>query len=192
MVRLVARTPLEGEPLGPAGGVVLTEAQIDQAFSVAPFRGKTAAVDAALRKACGLGFPPPNTALAAGAVRAVWSGRGRAIVIGTALPAAIHRIAAVTAQGDGIAALRVEGEAAVDVLARLVPVDLRPARFPPGTTVRTFVGHMAAQVTCLGPDLFEIMVMRSMGHTLVHEIRATAAMVAARRQPDGAPPPLMA
>lgn len=189
MVRLVARTPLEGEPLGRIGGIVLTEAEIGEAWSVAPFRGKAPSVDAALRKACGLGLPPPNTALVSGNMRALWSGRGRTLVIGAALPAAIRRNAAVTAQGDGLAALLVAGPSAGNVLARLVPVDLRPVPFPPGTTARTFVGHMAAQVTCLGPDLYEIMVMRSMGHTLVHEVRAAATMVAARDQGPGAQSP---
>jgi heterotetrameric sarcosine oxidase gamma subunit len=189
VVRLVARGALAGETLGPVGGVVLTEPEIGEAWSVAPFHGKEAAVGAALRKACGLGFPAPNTALAAGGVRALWSGRGRALVIGAPPPAGLGKLAAVTLQGDGIAALRVEGAMAETVLARLVPVDLRLARFPPGTTARSVVGHMAAQVTRLGPEEFEIMVMRSMGHTLVHEIRAAAEMVAAR---GPAAPPLSA
>lgn len=188
MVRLIARTPLQDEPLGPAGDVLLSEVEIGEAWSVAPFRGRESAVDTALRKACGLGFPPPNTALAAGAVRALWTGRGRALVIGTALPATLHRNAALTSQGDGIAALRVDGAACEAVLARLVPIDLRASVFPPGTTARTFVGHMAAQVTRLAPQTVEIMVMRSMGHTLVHEISAAARMVAARSR-ETAPPP---
>lgn len=188
MVRLVARSALAGEALGTVGGVVLTESEIAEAFSVAPFRGQEAAVDATLRKACGIGLPGPNTALASGRVRAVWSGRGRALFIGAPEPAGLRQISAVTWQGDGIAALLVEGAATVEVLARLVPVDLRAEGFPPGSTARTLVGHMAAQVTRTGPEGFEIMVMRSMGHTLVHEIRAAAVMVAAR---GTAAPPLL-
>jgi len=38
---------------------------------------------------------------------------------------------AVVDQSDGWAALRVTGAGAVDVLARLVPVDLRPQVFRP-------------------------------------------------------------
>jgi sarcosine oxidase subunit gamma len=89
-------------------------------------------------------------------------------------------LAAVTAQGDGIAALEVRGAAAEAVLARLVPMDLRAAVFPVGRTARTLVNHMAAQVTRVGENAFEIMVMRSMARTLVHELREAAEMVAAR------------
>jgi sarcosine oxidase subunit gamma len=39
---------------------------------------------------------------------------------------------------------------------------------------------MQAQVTRIGPQAFEIIVMRSMGHTLVHEVKQAARMVAAR------------
>ena len=112
--------------------------------------------------------------------RAIWMGWGRALVVGAALPAGIGEVAAVTEQGDGIAALRIEGEAVEAVLARLVPVDLRAGVFPEGTTARTLVGHMIAQVTRISPQAFEIMVMRSMGHTLVHEVKQAARMVAAR------------
>lgn len=180
MVRLVARTALADEDLGPVGGVLLTEVVLEQAWSVAPFRGQEGAVDAALRAAFGLGFPMPNKELRDDPHRVIWMGRGRALVVGAALPAGIGEVAAVTEQGDGIAALRIEGEAVEAVLARLVPVDLRAGVFPEGTTARTLVGHMIAQVTRIGPQAFEIMVMRSMGHTLVHEVKQAARMVAAR------------
>jgi len=180
VVRLVGRTALADEPLGPVGGVVLSEVEISEAWSVAPFRGREAAVDAAFRKAWGLGFPQPNEALGEGGRRVLWTGRGRALVCGSAVPVAVRKIAAVTFQGDGIAALGVEGGAVEAVLARLVPVDLSAAVFPTGRTARTFVGHMAAQVTRTGQEGFEIMVMRSMGRTLVHEVRRAAEMVAAR------------
>jgi sarcosine oxidase subunit gamma len=177
VVKLVALGAFGGAELGAVGGVVLTEVDVSGAVSVAPFAGQEAAVDAALR-ALGLGFPAVNQVVGTGAVRAVWAGRGRALVIGAAV--ALDGLAAVTEQGDGIAALVVEGAAAEAVLARLVPMDLRAGVFPVGTTARTLVNHMAAQVSRVGENAFEIMVMRSMGRTLVHELREAAEMVAAR------------
>lgn len=179
MVKLVARSALAGEEMGAVGGVVLREVDVAEAWSVAPFAGRTGEVDAALR-AVGLGFPAPNGVIWAGAARAIWAGRGRALIVGVGIPEGIQGLAAVTAQGAGIAALEVSGAQAEAVLARLVPVDLRAAVFPEGRTVRTMVNHMAAQVSRVGAEAFEIMVMRSMGHTLVHELRDAARMVAAR------------
>lgn len=182
MVRLVAKTPLADEVLGAVGGVVLTEVVLDRVWSVAPFQGQASAVDAALKTTLGTGLPNINKHLAStsGESRSIWAGRGRALVIAPALPGRVGEIAAVTEVGDGIAALRIEGAAVEAVLARLVPVDLRVRAFAEGTTARTMVGHMQAQVTRIGPQAFEIMVMRSMGHTLVHDLTQAARMVAAR------------
>jgi sarcosine oxidase subunit gamma len=179
VVKLVARSALQGEALGAVGGVVLSEADVAGAWSIAPFLGQTEAVDAALR-ALGLGFPAPGQVIAAGQARALWTGRGRALVEGVEIPPGIETLAAVTAQGDGIAALVISGPDAEAVLARLVPMDLRARAFPEGATARTMVNHMAAQVTRVGAQAFEVMVMRSMGHTLIHELREAAVMVAAR------------
>ncbi len=180
MVKLVARSPLAGETLGPVGDVVLSEADVSLATSIAPFAGRAREVDALLRGALGIGLPAPAETLQAGGVRALWTGRGRALVIGAAMPDGLAAMAAVTEQGDGIAALVITGPAAEEVLARLVPIDLRAASFPLDRTARTLVGHLSAQVTRVGQDAFEVMVMRSMGRTLVHEIAAAARMVAAR------------
>lgn len=177
MVKLVALGAFEGVALGAVGGVTLAEVDVAGAVSVAPLAGQGATVDAAL-KAVGLGFPAPNQVVGTGARRAIWAGRGRALVIG-GVPA-LDGIAAVTEQGDGIAALVVQGAAVEAVLARLVPMDLRLRAFPAGATARTFVNHMTAQVTRVAEDAVEIMVMRSMARTLVHELREAAEGVAAR------------
>ncbi len=166
MVKLVALGAFEGVTLGAVGGVVLSEVDVAGAVSVAPLAGQEAAVDAALR-AVGLGFPAPGQVVGSGDRRAIWAGRGRALVIG-GVPG-LDGLAAVTEQGDGIAALVVQGATVEAVLARLVPMDLRLRAFPVGATARTFVNHMTAQVTRVAEDAVEVMVMRSMARTLVHE-----------------------
>jgi heterotetrameric sarcosine oxidase gamma subunit len=179
VANLIARNPCEGLLPVTIGSVTISEVLIDRMASVAPFRGKEAAVSEALMTACGIAFPAPNRTTSKGAVRAVWAGQGRANLIGCDLPD-LSGLAAVTDQGDGVAAVKIEGDGAEAVLARLVPLDLRAASFKRGHTARSLVNHMTASITRLGPKSFEVMVMRSMAQTLVHELTEAAEGVAAR------------
>jgi heterotetrameric sarcosine oxidase gamma subunit len=179
VANLIARNPCEGLLPVTIGSVTISEVLIDRMASVAPFRGKEAAVSEALKTACGIAFPAPNRTTSKGAVRAVWAGQGRANLIGCDLPD-LSGLAAVTDQGDGVAAVKIEGDGAEAVLARLVPLDLRAASFKRGHTARSLVNHMTASITRLGPKSFEVMVMRSMAQTLVHELTEAAEGVAAR------------
>ncbi len=179
MANLLARTPCEGLLPVTIGSVTLSEVVIERMAAVAPFKGKEGAVSAALKEACEIAFPAPNRTSSKGDARAVWAGQGRANVIGCGLPD-LSGLAAVTEQGDGVAAVKIEGDGAEAVLARLVPLDLRAATFKRGHTARSLVNHMAASITRLGPKSFEVMVMRSMAQTLVHELTEAAEGVAAR------------
>jgi heterotetrameric sarcosine oxidase gamma subunit len=179
VANLVARTPCEGLLPVTIGSVTLSEVVIERMAAVAPFKGKEGAVSAALKEACDIVFPAPNRTSSKGDARAVWAGQGRANVIGCDLPD-LSGLAAVTDQGDGVAAVKIEGDGAEAVLARLVPLDLRAATFKRGHTARSLVNHMAASITRLGPKSFEVMVMRSMAQTLVHELTEAAEGVAAR------------
>lgn len=179
MAKLIAKTPCEGLLPKTIGAVELSEVVIDRAWSVAPFKGQEAAVGEALTKALGVGYPAANRALSKGGARAIWAGAGRALVIGAEMPD-LSGLAAVTEQGDGIAAVRIDGTGAEAVLARLVPLDLRAGSFKRGHTARSFVNHMTASITRLGPTSFEVMVMRSMARTLVHDLTEAATGVAAR------------
>jgi heterotetrameric sarcosine oxidase gamma subunit len=148
---------------------------------VAPFRGQQGAVSAALDRALGLGLPGPGEARTAGAARAIWFGRGQALVTGADIPEGLlDGLAAVTDQSDGWACLRLEGLGVWEVLARLTPIDLREPAFPPGATVRTLLGHMAASLTRWDADGCDILVFRSMTGTAVHEISTAMHRRAAR------------
>jgi heterotetrameric sarcosine oxidase gamma subunit len=76
--------------------------------------------------------------------------------------------------------VHIEGAGAEATLARLVPVDLRERFLAQGRTVRTLLGHMAVSITRVGPMEFEVMAMRSMARTLVHELAEAAIGVEAR------------
>lgn len=181
MARLLERSPAEGLGLPlMVGGARLSEAVLGPVTSIAPFRGREAAVARALGGAV---LPPPGRTERMGEGRLVWTGPGRALLIGRAVPEGLSGIAAVVDQGDGLAAVLLEGPAARDVLARLVPLDLRDRSFAEGATARTLLNHMAVTLSRLGAEAWEVMAMRSMAATLVREIAEAMRHVAGR---DGA------
>jgi sarcosine oxidase subunit gamma len=173
---LIAKSALEGRSLT-LGGVTLAEADPGPITSIAVFPDGAKAVAKGL-KTLALAMPAPNTFTEKKGARIVWTGRDQAFLMGLA-PQALEG-AAVTDQSDGWAVLAISGPGAVDVLARLVPVDLRLAQFPVGRAVRSQVNHMNAVILRTGDYALEIMVFRSMARTAWHELETTMHMVAAR------------
>jgi heterotetrameric sarcosine oxidase gamma subunit len=174
---LIAKSALEGHAPLTLGGVTLAELLPGPITSVAVLPGGTKAVAKGL-KPLGLVFPAPNTFAEKAGARIVWTGRDQVFLIGVAPPALDG--AAVTDQSDGWAVLALSGPGAVDVLARLVPLDLRLAAFPVGRAARSGLNHMNAVILRTGDYAFEIMVFRSMARTAWHEVETTMHMVAAR------------
>ncbi len=162
-----------------AGRCRLDPCAPDTIISIAPFPGHVASVDAVLR-GIGLGFPKPGTVAAAGSVRAVSAGRATAFLMGGPLPEGLQEHAALTDQGDGWAGLHLAGEAAEAVLARLVPLDLRPTTFPPAASARSLLNHMPCLLLRVTQTAFELYVFRSMAGTAVHELTEAMRSVAAR------------
>nr|WP_239032540.1 sarcosine oxidase subunit gamma [Leisingera sp. MMG026] len=158
----------------------LTEEHPGAMWTVAPFKGQQEALSKALETAHGMAFPAVNRATGKAGSRAVWFGRGMALLMGLAPDAKLAKHAALTDQSDAWAVVRLEGAGAEDVLARLVPVDLRSQVFKRGHTARTELKHMMASVTRTGPQAFQIMVFRSMAKTLVHDLKTAMEAVAAR------------
>jgi sarcosine oxidase gamma subunit len=159
------------------GGVTLAETDPGPMTSIAVLPGGAKAVSKAL-KPLGLAVPAPNSFVEKKGARIVWTGREQAFLMGVAPP--VLDGAAVTDQSDGWAVLALSGVAAVDVLARLVPLDLRLASFPVGSAVRSGLNHMNVVILRVGDYAFEIMVFRSMARTAWHEIDTVMHMVAAR------------
>ena len=140
-------------------------------WSVMPYRGGAGA-------ALACGWPEPGRWIEGDGLRAVWSGRDAAMVVG-ARPEGLEGRAAVTEQTDAWVVVRLEGSGAGDVLARLVPVDLRERAFPEGSVARTLLGH-ASVLILRGGGAFEIWAFRSMARTLAHELGRAMRGVAAR------------
>ena len=176
MPELIAKSALEGRSLT-LGTVTLAEVEVGPISSVAVFPGGAKTVAKGL-KTLGLAMPAPNTFAGKNGARIVWTGRDQAFLIGVEPP--VLEGAALTAQSDGWAVLGLTGAGTVDVLARLVPVDLRLAAFPVGRAIRTQLNHMNVVILRSGDNAFEIMVFRSMARTAWHELETTMHMVAAR------------
>lgn len=177
MAQLIPNSPCAGLLPKTIGTLTLSEVDAGRITLVAPFEGQQKAVSAALKSALGIAFPAPNRTT--GTVpRAIWCGMGQALVMGADCP---DLPAALVDHSDAWAIVRLEGAGARDVLARLTPVDLREARFKRGHTARSLIAHMTASITCVGANAFEIMVMRSMAGTLVHDLEQAAQGVTARK-----------
>ncbi|WP_439619102.1 sarcosine oxidase subunit gamma family protein [Shinella sp.] len=79
-----------------------------------------------------------------------------------------HLLAALEPQASGIdqsqgrVRMRLEGPMAVKVLAKGTAVDLNQRAFPPGRSVATLIGHIAAHLTRHDVEDFEISVLRGL------------------------------
>jgi sarcosine oxidase subunit gamma len=176
MAKLIAKTPCAGLLPRAFGSLTLSEVQVDQITLVAPFEGQQRAVSSLLKSAIGVGFPAPNRCL--GTVpRVMWCGKGQALVMGADCP---DIPAACVDHSDAWAIIKIEGVKSAAVLARLTPIDLRVSKFKRGHTARTLIGHMTGGITRLGAQSFEVMVMRSMAATLVHDLVQAAENMDAR------------
>lgn len=180
MGELRADSPGKGLLPLDVGGIVLRREEIGTLTSLAAFRGQQEALSEALMAAHGMALPEVNRSSASARTRAIWFGRGQTMLMGDAPDPGLSRHAALTDQSDAWAAMRLHGPGAVDVLARLVPLDLRSHRFLPGHTARAPLMHMAASITGLDDQAFLIMVFRSMAATAVHELKTAMEGVAAR------------
>jgi len=173
---LTATSPCAGILPLTIGSVTATEADPGHLTAMAPGKG----LAAALKTAHGLDLPGPGQATGADIARAIWFGRAHVLLMGPAPDPALSAHAALTDISDAWAVVRLSGAGAVDVLARLTPIDLRAPMFQPGQTARTELFHMQASITRLTGDAFLIMVFRSMAQTLVHDLKIAMEGVAAR------------
>ncbi len=162
------------------GALRLTEAEAGTITSLSPYKGREDTLSDALKAAHGMAFPAPNRTTGKDGSRAIWFGLRQALLLGPVPDAALAKHAALTDQSDGWSVVRLSGPGAADVLARLVPLDLRDGHFRNGHTARTDLMHMAASLTRISADSWQIMVFRSFAQTLAHDLKTAMQGVAAR------------
>lgn len=180
MVSLVARTPAQGLLPLQHGSARLSEVEPGPVTAVLPYRGRSEALGKALEACHGLALPAPGRSTAGDTSRCLWFGKEQVLLAGVVPDSSLAEAAALTDQSDAWAWLALEGGAAEDVLARLVPLDLRSRAFPEGACVRTMLKHLNVGLARTGPERFEIIAFRSMARTLVHDLETAMKDVAAR------------
>lgn len=180
MVKLVAQSPLHGLLPVKVGSTILSELEPEIMTAVMPLKGQPAATATALKAAHGLDWPEPGKSTSKSGARAIWFGRDTVLLTGRAPDSALKKTAALVDQSDAWAVAKLEGPQAEDVLARLVPVNVGRSSFKRGHTMRTELAHMAASVTRIGPEAFQLMVFRAFAGSFVHEVTIAMEGVAAR------------
>lgn len=184
MVKLVAKTPADGLLPIEINGLTLREVVPEAITSVMPYDGQEDAASDLLKATAGMDLPAPNRSTGREGARAIWTGRGQAMVLGVAVDPSLARHAALSDQSDAWAVLRLDGQGVEDVLARLTPLDLNPGVFKRGHAARSLLGHMTAVFLKVSGEAFEVMVFRSMARTAVHELEVAMKAVAARAALD--------
>jgi heterotetrameric sarcosine oxidase gamma subunit len=92
----------------------------------------------------------------------------------TELQARLDSFAFVIDQSHGRVAMRLAGPDARRILANGMGIDLHPEIFPQGRAVNALCGHIAVNIAAVGPDTFELVVMRSFAESLFEDIRIMA------------------
>jgi sarcosine oxidase subunit gamma len=159
-------TPIQA----PIGNAIVALAEHRSIVSIAAFAECLAPLQAAL----GVALPGPNRQTEHDGILYLWAGPETWLALADAadpdfdLRMAQHctTLAVVTDQSDGRAILRISGPAARNVLAKLVPIDLHPAAFPPNATALTLAGHIPVQIWHKAPDGFELACFRSYAQAL--------------------------
>lgn len=174
-ITLTKVTPATGALPLSKGGMTLTLVDPGPLTSVAPFRGQMQATSDALKTATGLALGPGYVASNGASIQ--WFGRDLWLLAGVAAPDLPR--AALTDQTDAWVTLELTGPRIAEIMARLVPLDLRDAAFPPGTAVRTEMHGMMIALARTGPESLRIMAFRSMAGTLTRTIGEAMKHVAA-------------
>ena len=179
MAELKTRTPC-GDLLPLEIGSARLEETDPGHLTVLSELGQEGALAAALSQAHGLDWPKPGRATGKEGNRCLWFGHREVLLAGPAPDAALSEKGAVTDVSDGWASVILSGPGAEDVLARLIPVDLRRPAFKMGHSARSLLQHMPVSITRIGADRFLLLAFRSMAATLVHDLKQAMEGVATR------------
>lgn len=180
MVELKALSPVAGMLPIAAGDCRLEAVEHGHLTLLSVYKGQKKQLSEALVAAHGVRLAAPNRSTSKAGVRCLWFGHDQVLLIGPPPDHTFGQYASVVDQSDSWAVVRLQGGQAVDVLARLTSVDLRPAVFKRGHTLRTELRHMMVSISCVGVDAFEIMAFRSMAKTLVDDLSSAMASIAAQ------------
>jgi sarcosine oxidase subunit gamma len=153
--------------IGAAGpGIRLSERQVRSIWLIAAWPDRLAAVGAAAAEAAGVGAAPGPGASA--------TGRGGTLMRTEPLKwmlvsdSDMPRLAMDEADGTVLdlgharTVIHVSGPRAADLMARMVPLDLRTAKFPEGAVAGTMLHHLGVTILARGGG-YDIFALRSFG-----------------------------
>ncbi len=143
---LQAASPFLAKP----GSAMVAAAPLRSMASIALYNGDLSAALAAL----GGTLPLPGRQSCTDHVTYLWSGPANWLALADRddpafsanLAERLAGVAAVTDQSDGRFILQVQGPAARDALAKLLPIDLHPKVFTEDATAMTLAGHINVQI----------------------------------------------
>ena len=151
--------------------------------SVLARRGKGAELAERLRTLHGVVLPDGARRSVNGRVALVGTAPGAWLAVSEAGPLGwaddlahgLDGLASVSDQSDGYAAVRVQGPAVRDALAKGVFLDLHPDAFPVGAAAVTIAAHIGLILWRREADVFELLCFRSNAHSLWHWLEESAA-----------------
>ncbi|MFC3616048.1 sarcosine oxidase subunit gamma [Lutimaribacter marinistellae] len=180
MDKLTAKAACAGLLPLSIGDVTLTEEPQSVLTVLTSRKGRATDAATALEISHGVKWPKPGRANFGSRISAIWFGHDEVLIKGEAPDKHLKKECFLVDQSDAWAVVRMEGDQCEDVLARLVPMDLRPAAFSRGQTARTQLFHISVSITRLPDDAFLILAFRSMAASLVHDLKTAMEAVAAR------------
>lgn len=160
-----------------------TPAPLRSVVGITSFRDEDR-LRAAIQAEFGAALPAALRVVEAGAVSLAclaprrylaWGDRGD--VLPARLATLLEGIAAVTDQSDLRETVRLDGQAAPQLLARLLPLDLDPDVFQIGALAATRMGHVDALVRRVAAQAYELSVTRSHAEGLHHALQALGVKV---------------
>lgn len=163
-------------------GIRLTERALASAWLIAAWPERLAQTAAAAAKAAGVKAAPGPGRSATGAGGTLlrteplkWLLISAAETPRPALPEADGTVLELS---HARTVIHVSGPKAPDLMARMVPLDLRPAAFPEGATTNTTLHHLGVTLLARGGG-FDILVLRSFGLAVWETLIDSAAQFGA-------------
>jgi sarcosine oxidase subunit gamma len=173
-----------GSPSGPAG-LVVRERKGTAIIGVQARRAQAAALAATVWRDFEIDLPTSPCVASGRGMSFVWSGPGRWLALARESPEqfqgqlqhALGRVCAICDQSDGRILLDLSGPRVLETLAKGVPVDLHPSRFPPGAVALTVASHVGVQLwrSQFETETYHLLIARSYFGSFWSWLAASAA-----------------
>lgn len=192
--RVSPLVPRRGDHIVDYKNLRLVERKALTAIQVLSFKGRHAAVAAAIGKALAIDCPgQPGVSNSNDHTQVSWNGPNSWMIVGCddaagraagellqSLQTAVGELGALVDQSHGRCCLRLSGSRARQVMAKNTAIDLHPTAFGPGRCALTSVAHMNATIVQVDAvPTYDLFVARSLARSFAHAIEQSCAEFAA-------------